>query len=621
MIKFENISKSYASEILFSNVNISIKRGMRAGLVGKNGSGKTTLLKLMLGDENPDTGKIFKEQSLTIGYLPQDIVIGTDKSILEEVLDAFPKAQELEKKITLLSNSIAHQPDNKELIHLLGEAQGQFDAIGGWGIEKNAKKILSGLGFSEKEFSKAMETFSGGWRMRVALASILIQNPDVLFLDEPTNHLDLEATIWLENFLNEWKGGLIVISHDRIFLDNAINYIIDIDLKQVTLFLGTYSEFVKNKKIILEQHRNAYKNQQKVIKQTERFIERFRYKNTKAVQVQSRIKNLEKMDKIEMPIEDRSSITLNIPQPDRSPQKLVTSINVSKNYGDLIVFKDLNFIVERNQKVALVGKNGAGKSTILKMLAGVESVTNGSIDYGPGVNVGYYAQHQLEILNENDTVFDSVNKINNVFSENEIRSYLGGFLFSGKAIEKHVKILSGGEKARLALARMLIEPSNILLLDEPTNHLDMLSRSIIEKALLEFNGCIVCISHDRHFLNKVTNITYEVGVLDGVKIYNGNYAYYNWKKKREKEEVNTKVLVVDGKARKTYENRKKSRNKIARINKRFRMIENELEQLESILSDVKNISNAVLLQDTVDKINVLENEYMDLIEEKEKINL
>lgn len=621
MIKFENISKSYASEILFSNVNISIKRGMRAGLVGKNGSGKTTLLKLMLGDENPDTGKIFKEQSLTIGYLPQDIVIGTDKSILEEVLDAFPKAQELEKKITLLSNSIAHQPDNKELIHLLGEAQGQFDAIGGWGIEKNAKKILSGLGFSEKEFSKAMETFSGGWRMRVALASILIQNPDVLFLDEPTNHLDLEATIWLENFLNEWKGGLIVISHDRIFLDNAINYIIDIDLKQVTLFLGTYSEFVKNKKIILEQHRNAYKNQQKVIKQTERFIERFRYKNTKAVQVQSRIKSLEKMDKIEMPIEDRSSITLNIPQPDRSPQKLVTSINVSKNYGDLIVFKDLNFIVERNQKVALVGKNGAGKSTILKMLAGVESVTNGSIDYGPGVNVGYYAQHQLEILNENDTVFDSVNKINNVFSENEIRSYLGGFLFSGKAIEKHVKILSGGEKARLALARMLIEPSNILLLDEPTNHLDMLSRSIIEKALLEFNGCIVCISHDRHFLNKVTNITYEVGVLDGVKIYNGNYAYYNWKKKREKEEVNTKVLVVDGKARKTYENRKKSRNKIARINKRFRMIENELEQLESILSDVKNISNAVLLQDTVDKINVLENEYMDLIEEKEKINL
>ena len=621
MIKFENISKSYASEILFSNVNISIKRGMRAGLVGKNGSGKTTLLKLMLGDENPDTGKIFKEQSLTIGYLPQDIVIGTDKSILEEVLDAFPKAQELEKKITLLSNSIAHQPDNKELIHLLGEAQGQFDAIGGWGIEKNAKKILSGLGFSEKEFSKSMETFSGGWRMRVALASILIQNPDVLFLDEPTNHLDLEATIWLENFLNEWKGGLIVISHDRIFLDNAINYIIDIDLKQVTLFLGTYSEFVKNKKIILEQHRNAYKNQQKVIKQTERFIERFRYKNTKAVQVQSRIKSLEKMDKIEMPIEDRSSITLNIPQPDRSPQKLVTSINVSKNYGDLIVFKDLNFIVERNQKVALVGKNGAGKSTILKMLAGVENVTNGSIDYGPGVNVGYYAQHQLEILNENDTVFDSVNKINNVFSENEIRSYLGGFLFSGKAIEKHVKILSGGEKARLALARMLIEPSNILLLDEPTNHLDMLSRSIIEKALLEFNGCIVCISHDRHFLNKVTNITYEVGVLDGVKIYNGNYAYYNWKKKREKEEVNTKVLVVDGKARKTYENRKKSRNKIARINKRFRMIENELEQLESILSDVKNISNAVLLQDTVDKINVLENEYMDLIEEKEKINL
>ena len=618
MIYFENISKSYSSGILFSKVNIVIKAGMRAGLVGKNGSGKTTLLRLMLGEEEPDIGNIKKEKSATIGYLPQEIITGTGRSILEEVLASFPEALDLENKLNQLSNDISNHPENNDLVRALGDIQNKYDSIGGWDLEKNAKIILSGLGFSEHQFIEPMETFSGGWRMRVALASILLQEPDILFLDEPTNHLDLEATIWLENFLNSWKGGLIVISHDRMFLDRSINYIIDIDLKQVTLFRGTYSDYVKDKSLRIEQQLNAFKNQQKEIKETERFIDRFRYKNTKAKQVQSRIKKLDKLNKIDIPYEDQSRIALSIPQPERSPQKVLQCIKVKKNYGDLVVFDDLNLIVDRNQKIGLVGANGAGKSTLLKMLAGVELVTDGLINYGSGVRVEYYAQHQLDILNPKETVFDSLKKISNGLGENEIRRYLGGFLFSGNDIEKLVKVLSGGEKARLALARTLINPSNILLLDEPTNHLDMASRNIVEKVLSDFKGCIICISHDRHFLNEVTNLTCEVE--DGsIKAYEGNYEYYEWKKKKSfngKKEIKKKNNVKKLK----YKERKKIRNRAVWIAKRFQLIEKKISELEQDLNDPINISDAELLQKITEAIKKLENEYMDLIEEKENID-
>lgn len=619
MIQFENISKSFPSGELFTSVNITIKKGMRAGLIGKNGSGKTTLLRLMLGEEGADSGNIKKARDLTIGYLAQEIVVGTGRSILEEVLASYPEAYELEKRMIALSKEISKDTANESLVSTLGDVQHQFDSIGGWSLDKNAKKILGGLGFIEDQFMEPMETFSGGWRMRVALASILLQEPDVLFLDEPTNHLDLDATIWLENFLSDWKGGMVVISHDRMFLDRSVNHIIEIDRNRVRLVHGNYTAFIENKKLEMELYRNAYRNQQKEIKDTERFIERFRYKNTKATQVQSRVKKLDKLERLEMPSEDNSAITLKIPQPKRSPLRLVTFVDVNKAYGEIEVFNHLDFEVEREKKIGLVGINGAGKSTLLKMLAGVESLTEGSIEYGPNIKIGYYAQHQLETLDNDDTVYDSLEKISLNWSENEIRAYLGAFLFSGENIEKHVKVLSGGEKARLAMARILISPSNLLLLDEPTNHLDMLSRTIVENALSDYKGSIVCISHDRHFLNKITNTTCEIGD-GGVVTYEGNYEYYEWKKNAKEVEGIEKLPVDKSKENKIeYKERKKNKNRMAWINKRFKRIENKIEELELVLNDKNNTSNASLLERTMSKTRILEEEYLILIKEKDDL--
>ena len=617
MIQFDNVSKSFPSGALFSNVTLTIKKGVRAGLVGKNGSGKTTLLKMMLGLDSPDSGKIKKEKKLTIGYLQQEIITGSEKSILEEVLASIPELEGIGEKVFILSNELSISPDNIDIAKELGDLQHKFESLGGWDLEKKAKKILGGLGFEEWQFKEPMRKFSGGWRMRVALSKILMQEPDVLFLDEPTNHLDLEATIWLEKFLANWKGGMVLISHDRTFLDRSINHIIEIDLRRVKLFKGTYSDFIENKKVEMDLYLNAYKNQQKEIKDTERFIERFRYKNTKATQVQSRVKKLEKLEILEEPNEDKSSIRLKIPQPERSPLKLVSCENIGKSYGDVKVFNNLKFVVERENKIGLVGINGAGKSTLLKMLAGVEKPSIGTFEYGPNIKVAYYAQHQLETLDERDTVYESIEKVALGMKETQIRTYLGGFLFSGEEIEKKVKVLSGGEKARLALGRMLLDPSNLLLLDEPTNHLDMVSRSIVEEAMTSFKGSIVCISHDRHFLNKITNLTCEVG-NGGVTTYEGNYEYYEWKKKQQED----KAIPLDKPKidkKKDYQIRKQSKNRIAWINKRFKQIEKEIKIKESIMHDINNKSNATLLNELMVEISQFEDEYFQLVEELEKL--
>jgi len=618
MIQFDNVSKSFPTGSLFSGVTLSIKKGVRAGLVGKNGSGKTTLLRMMLGLDSPDSGKIKKEKNLTIGYLQQEIIVGSEKSILEEVLASFPEIDGLSEHILLLSNQLAKSPDNNAIAEKLGALQYKFESMGGWDLEKKAKKILGGLGFVEWQFQEPMRKFSGGWRMRVALSKILIQEPDVLFLDEPTNHLDLEATIWLEKFLASWKGGMVLISHDRTFLDRSINHIIEIDLRKIKIYKGTYSDFIKNKKVEMDLYLNAYKNQQREIKETERFIERFRYKNTKATQVQSRIKKLEKLEILEEPGEDNSSIRLKIPQPSRSPLRIVSCENVGKSYGNVEVFNNLKFVVERENKIGLVGVNGAGKSTLLKMLAGVEKASTGTLKYGQNIKVSYYAQHQLDTLEENDTVYESIEKFALGMTETQIRTYLGGFLFSGEEIEKKVKVLSGGEKARLALGRLLLDPSNLLLLDEPTNHLDMLSRSIVEEAMASFEGSIVCISHDRHFLNKITNTTCEVGNR-GVITYQGNYEYYEWKKEQKQNEDAPLAKPAKDK-KKDYQLRKQSKNRIAWIKKRFQQIEKEIKDKELLLHDVKNKSNAHFLNEIIEKISQLENEYFQYVEELDKIN-
>ena len=601
MIRLESISKSYPNGELFTNVNIFLKGGMRAGLVGPNGAGKTTYLRIMLGEESPDSG---------------NIVESSEKSILKQVLKAYPEVLELERKIESLSIALSQNSENIDLINQLGEFQNRFEALGGWSLEKKAKKILGGLGFSETQFSSSMTELSGGWRMRVALATILLQEPDILFLDEPTNHLDLEATIWLESFLSDWKGGLIMISHDREFLDRSINHTLEIDLKNVTLYKGNFSEYLIAKSLRQEQQINAYHNQQKQIKDTERFIDRFRSKNTKSTQVQSRIKMLDKMEKVEAPSDQRSEISLILPQPSRSPLNVISCRNINKNYGLIEVFNELDMVVERGQKIGLVGHNGAGKSTLLKMLAGVEKVTSGAVRLGSGVVRSYYAQHQLEVLDIKDTVYESVSKVSPGWSDTEIRKYLGSFLFSGDEIEKLVRVLSGGEKARLAMARMLIEPSHLLLLDEPTNHLDMISRNVLENAMVNYNGSIVCISHDRHFLNQITNIICEVG--DGrIKFFEGNYEYYEWKSESNKKvkQKNKKEILSSGKT--NYKDRKKSRNRIAWILKRYKAIELEIEINKEIIEDPKNGEHYEKLQSAIEKINTLEQEYLTLMEEEE----
>jgi len=621
MIRLESLSKSYPDGELFSNVNIFLKRGMRAGLVGPNGSGKTTLLRIMLGKETPDSGGVQKDKAITIGYLAQDIVAGSDRSILEEVLAAYPEVREIEGKILSLSHAIADDPENMALVNELGDAQNRFEAMGGWTLEEKAKKILGGLGFSEDKFTEPMEVFSGGWRMRVALASVLLQEPDILFLDEPTNHLDLEATIWLESFLAEWKGGMVMISHDREFLDRSINYILEIDLKKVTLYHGNYSTYKEDKALRMEQHQNAYRNQQKQIKDTERFIERFRYKNTKATQVQSRVKMLEKMEKIEAPTEDNRSVNMILPQPSRPPLNVASCRNVTKHYGEIEVFNDMDMVIERGQKIGLVGHNGAGKSTLLKMLAGVESVTSGAVRIGRNVDRAYYAQHQLETLDPNDTVFESIQKVSPGWSETEMRTYLGSFMFTGDEIEKYIKVLSGGEKARVAMARMLVEPSHLLLLDEPTNHLDMVTRNVVEAAFKQFTGSIVCISHDRHFLNNITNLTCEVGG-GGIRMFEGNYDYYEWKKREEKSAEPIEIKVKsESKGKSDYKERKKIRNRLAWIEKRFNSIENELESQRAITQNPANGDKYELLQDAMNAMNQLELEYLELMEEQEKLTV
>ena len=620
MIRLENLSKSFPNGDLFSDVNIYIKSGMRAGLVGPNGSGKTTLLRIILGEESPDSGNIQIGKTVTIGYLAQEIVPGSRRSILEEVLSKFPEVRELEGKMLSLSHDIANDPENQALANQLGDTQNRFEALEGWSLEEKAKKILGGLGFTDRQFTETMDVFSGGWRMRVALAAILLQEPDIIFLDEPTNHLDLEATIWLEAFLSDWRGGMVMISHDRAFLDRSVNHILEIDLKKITLYHGNYSKYKDEKSLRLEQHRATYLNQQKQIKDTERFIERFRYKNTKATQVQSRVKMLDKMEKIEPPSEHNHAMNMRFPQPDRLPQNVVSCRNVTKNYGNVVkVFKDMSLTVERGQKIGLVGHNGAGKSTLLKMLAGVEDVTGGAVRIGANVDRAYYAQHQLEILDPGETVFESIRKANQEWSETEIRTYLGSFLFTGDEIEKHVKVLSGGEKARVSLAQMLVNPAHLLLLDEPTNHLDIVSRNVVEKSLDQFTGSIVCISHDRHFLNNVTNLTCEVGGGD-IRMFEGNYEYYEWKKSKiQSEEIIEPKPKFSSKNKLDYQERKRTHNRLAWIQKRFNTIEKEMERERSTIQDPTHVDDYEILQKAMENLTAFENEYLELMEEQDAL--
>ena len=618
MLSIDSIWKEFPNKLLFKNLSFRLKEGMRVGLVGPNGAGKTTLLKILLGMEAPDKGTVEIGKSVSIGYLPQEIIAGSERNIIEEALAAFPEVADLEHKIYSITEQLVKDSENSKLLVELSILQEKFEQIGGWDIEKKAKIILGGLGFTEEQLFEPFNSFSGGWRMRCYLAGMLLRQPNYLFLDEPTNHLDLNAIIWMENFLSKWKGGLIMISHDRNFLDKSVNNILELNRGQAILYAGDYSFFINKREELLQQAEKSYNNQQKTIAQTERFIERFRSKNTKAKQVQSRIKQLDKMEKIKE-VKTSKNFSILIPQPERGPLKVVDLKNVSKAFGDNIVYTDLNLVIERGDKIGLVGENGAGKSTLLKLLAKVEQPSSGEINYGPGIKAHYFGQHQVESLDLNSTIYDTIFSISGGWTETQIRSYLGSFFFQADMVKNKVKVLSGGEKSRLALARLLVEPASLILLDEPTNHLDIHSRDIIEAAFKKYSGTVICISHDRHFLNVVTNTIIEVD-KNGIKSFSGNYDYYLWK-----QGENGKVMVKKEGSKKTKKNKnsykelKRLRNKKRKIEKRMAVVDDELIEIAAELKNNNSGSDFEKLQSLHDLQSKFESEYLELMEELEEL--
>ena len=503
MIQLESVSKGYGGQPLFREITWTITSGERIGLVGPNGTGKTTVCRILAAVEEPDEGRVSRARGTTVGYLPQEVAVSGDRSVLGEALSGFDDVWALEREMESVAATLAGAPaDGDTLTARYGDLQHRFDALGGYRLETEAKTILGGLGFKAADFARPVTEFSGGWRMRAALARLLLLRPSLLLLDEPTNHLDLESLGWLESFLAGYDGTVVVVSHDRYFLNRMVTSIADLDGGALTLYPGDYDAFLVEREARRELLEAQARNQAKRIAEVERFIERFRYQATKARQVQSRIKMLDRIERIELGGVARH-IRLAFPQPPRTGRRVASLRGITKAYGDNVVYKGADFDVERGEKVALVGVNGAGKSTLLKMLAGTLIPDAGERTLGAHVAVHYYAQHQLDALDPAHTILEELETVAPELGHTRVRTILGAFLFSGDAVEKKIKVLSGGEKARVALAKMLVRPAALLCMDEPTNHLDLASREVLEDALGAFPGTIVFISHDRYFINRI----------------------------------------------------------------------------------------------------------------------
>lgn len=598
MLNISNVSISFQGEYLFNGISFKLNPGNRIGLVGKNGAGKSTMLKILSGDIEPDTGQIAKEKGIRIGFLRQDIDFEEGRTVLEEAYQAFTTIKSLEQQLEEINKQLAERSDYEsdsynELIVQLNEVQHQYEIHGGYNYQGNTERILQGLGFSRDDFDKYTEAFSGGWRMRIELAKLLLQDNDILLLDEPTNHLDIESIIWLEGFLKNYAGCVVIVSHDKMFLDQVTNRTIEILLGNIYDYNQPYSKYLEIRKERREQQAAAQKNQQKEIAHTEKLIEKFKAKASKASMAQSLMKKLEKIDRIEIDEEDNSVMTLNFPVSVTPGKVVVDAEHIVKNYGDIEVLKGVKLEVARGDKIAFVGQNGQGKSTLAKIIVG-EINYQGNLKLGHNVQIGYFAQNQAEYLEGNKTVLDTMIDAANASNRTKVRDILGAFLFRGEEADKYVKVLSGGERNRLALAKLMLQPFNVLVMDEPTNHLDILSKNVLKEALKRFEGTLIVVSHDRDFLQGLTNKVYEfkehklTEFLGDIEYYLEERAIDNLREAEKKTQKSTKEpITVEEPVKLSYQQQKEVKslkNKISNIEKQINKLEAELKLLDKKLA-------------------------------------
>ena len=601
MISVQNLKVEFSSQVLFEGVSFVVNKKDKIALVGKNGAGKSTLLKIFAGEQHPTSGVVSKPTDITIGYLLQTMVLSGNCTVKEEVMKAFSHIEELDSQIHELNQKLLERTDYEsesyqELIDTLAYKNDVRAMYQSENYEALIEKTLIGLGFLRTDFDRSINEFSGGWRMRIELAKILLRRPDVLLLDEPTNHLDIESIQWLETFLKTQANILLLVSHDKAFIDNVTNRTIEISCGKIYDYKVNYSHFIELRKERVEQQKRAFENQQKMIQDTEEFIEKFRYKPTKSVQVQSRIKQLEKIERIQIDEVDHSHLRLKFPPAPRSGDYPVIADNVGKSYGNLNVFHDCTFTIKRGEKVAFVGKNGAGKSTMVKCIMN-EIPFDGSLKIGHNVKIGYFAQNQAMMLDENLTVFDTIDYAATGEIRTKINDILGAFMFGGALSEKKVKVLSGGERSRLAMIQLLLQPVNLLILDEPTNHLDIRTKDILKEAIQDFEGTVIVVSHDRDFLNGLVEKVYEFG--NGVmrEHLGGIYDFLEYKKLTSLQELekkeNAPAKLTEPKEMKasklSYQEQKEAQKKLKQAEKKIKDLEQKVNDLEQDIKEIETV--------------------------------